>query len=175
MNPIQQFVEKYNGIYNEELEKGTHTSVGKYTSQPKWGRLLYKSSKLSVSIDEVSGANPTSELFRMKLILESHSDIELLIYPRSYLSRLWRERFIDKRVSSLGTINAQYKFTGDKTIITSLCSDKDFLRLIYNEYICINISKKNSRIISITPSRGYRSVEHLEKLADTLKLIESLI
>ena len=36
MNPIQEFIEKYHGVYNEEVKKVKHTPNGKYTSQAIW-------------------------------------------------------------------------------------------------------------------------------------------
>lgn len=77
MGIIQAFIEKYNGIYQQEIKKGIHTPLGKYTSHPMSGKTFYKGNKIKVYINESGGAIPISELFRMKLFLDESFDSEL--------------------------------------------------------------------------------------------------
>ncbi len=139
------------------------------------GKLKYKESSITMSIDEVSGADPVTEPFRMVMKLDKPSSIELLIYPHSYLGRRFRERFLNKNSPSLQTIHAQYRFTGNKELITQLCSMDTFRNLIFNEYICINISQQKLKVVTITLARGYRNLEHLQTLASILKIVNNLV
>ena len=175
MEIIQTFIEKYGGVYHEEQESSAHSPIGKFTSQEKRGRVLYKGNKLTVFINEVGGANPVAELFRMKLIHENSFDTEILMFPRSYWSIKFRRWFLSKRNTLAEAIHQQYKFTGSRELISKLKQNSTFLKKIDGEYVCINIPKKTPNIIIITPSHGYRSVEHLEKLAETLVLVKSSI
>ena len=175
MNPIQEFIEKYNGVYHEEVEKVTYTPQGKYTSQAKWGKLIFQESSITLSIDEIGGADPVTEPFRMVMKLDTATSTELLIYPRSYLGRLLRERFLNNNSPSIQTIHAQYRFTGNKKLRAQLCSMETFRDLIFNEYVCINISRQKPKVVTITPARGYRDLEHLETLASILKIVNNQV
>ena len=176
MDIIQTFIKKHNGVYFEEFEKSTHTPIGKYSSQEIKGNIIYKGSKIKISIIEVGGADPVAEPFRMKILLDFPTRVDLLIFPRSYWSEVIRS-FLSSRkdISIKKLIAQQYKFTGQKSIIDRLKSNANFLSKRNGEHVCINVSKKTPRVITITPEHGYRSVEHLEKLADILKIIESEI
>lgn len=175
MDIIQRFIEKHNGKYHEEFEKITHTSIGKYSYQAKRGEILYKGYKITVSINEVGGANPVSELFRMKLVSDTSFNTKILIFPRSYWSRMIRLILTSKNGSLANTIHRQYKFTGSKELISKLITKPSFLNSIIGESVCINLSVKKPNIIIITPSHGYKSVEHLEKLAETLIIVKAMI
>ena len=175
MDIIKTFIERYNGKYSEEVEKSTHTPIGKYSSQAKRGNALYKGNKIIVSINEVGGADRISELFRMKLILDNSFDAELLVFPRSYWSRKLKILLSGKNESLAKSISQQYKFSGAKELISKLMLNSKFLNKIDGEFVCINHSMKTPNIIIITPSHGYRSVEHLENLAETLTLVKSII
>ena len=107
MGSIQSFIEKHNGNFYQEAEKSAQTPIGKFTSQAKWGNTNFKGRKISVSIDEVGGANPVAELFRMKLVLETPMNDDLLIFPRSYWGRFFRNLYSKN-------IYSHYKFSGTK-------------------------------------------------------------
>jgi len=175
MNTIQSFIEKYNGSYTQEVEKSVNTHIGKYSSQAKQGSLIYKGRKLKISINEVGGADPVSRPLRIKLFLDKPILFDFFIYPRSYWNKIIRSVFGNKNNSLLKSIKDQYSFSGSTKLTSKLTSNKAFLQKIDNEIIVVNISKKKPNVITIIPTHGYRDVEHLEKLADILKLIESEI
>ncbi|MFT5823548.1 MAG: hypothetical protein ACI8ZM_004810 [Crocinitomix sp.] len=175
MNIIETFITKYNGIYFEEEEKSAHTPHGKYITQAKSGKTFYKGNKIAVGFNEVGGANNDSELFRMKMILDKPLDVEFLLFPRSFWSRMFRVLFFGKNSSIEEKINQQYQFTGSKELIARLKKNHLFMELIDGEFLCINLSIKKPKKMVITPSHGHVSVEHLEKLADILTLIKELV
>lgn len=175
MGIIKAFIDKYEGDYLEGIERTGHSTIGNFSSQPKSGKLIYKGNKIKVAINEVGGANTFSELFRMKLFLDSGFDSELMIFPRSYWSRKLRGLFQKKDKSLLNTVKQQYKLRGDKVLINKLLKSEKLFKCIVNEYDCITYSKKHPNILIITPAHGYRSVQHLEKLAETLVVVKEIM
>ncbi|NOQ74865.1 MAG: hypothetical protein GQ574_22820 [Crocinitomix sp.] len=175
MNIIETFITKYNGIYFEEEEKSAHTPNGKITSQAQSGKMRYKGNKIAVSISEVGGADSFSGVFRMQLILEQAFETELLVFPRSYWSRMYRIFVYGKHGSLQETIDQQYKFTGAKELIATLKKNYTFLEHIDSANVCINLSPKKPKRIIITPAHGYLSVENLENLAETLTLVKEVV
>lgn len=175
MNIIQSFIEKHNGYYTQEIEKSVNTPIGKYSSQAKLGSLIYKGSNLKISINEVGGADPISQPLRIKLFLENPIPFDFFIFPRSYWNKKIRSVFGTNNNSLVKAIKSQYSFSGSNKLTAKLTTNESFLQKLDNEVIVINISKKKPHIITIIPSHGYRDVDHLEKLADILKIIESEI
>ena len=175
MNTIQSFIEKYNGNYTQEVEKSVNTHIGKYSSQAKQGSLIYKGSKLRISINEVGDADPVSRPLRIKLFLEKPITFDFFIFPRSYWNKKIRSVFSNKNNSLIKSIKNQYSFSGSNKLTSKLIANESFLQKIDNEIIVVNISKKKPNIITIIPTHGYRDLEHLEKLADILQLIETEI
>tara|TARA_B100000809_G_C14977250_1_gene473167 strand:+ start:380 stop:910 length:531 start_codon:yes stop_codon:yes gene_type:complete len=175
MKTIQSFIEKHNGNYTQEVEKSVNTHVGKYSSQAKIGSLIYKGSKLKIAINEVGGADPISQPLRIKLYLDKPILFDFFIFPRSYWNQKIRSVFGNKKISLIKSIKKQYSFSGSNKLTSKLIANESFLQKIDNEIIVVNISKKKPNVITIIPTHGYRNVEHLEKLADILKLIESEI
>jgi hypothetical protein len=175
MKTIQSFIEKHNGNYTQEIEKSVNTFNGKYRSQAKIGSLIYKGSKLKISINEVGGADPFSQPVRIKIFLDKPILFDFFIFPRSYWNKKIKSVFGNKNNALIKSIKDQYSISGSKKLTSKLIANKSFLQKIDNEVIVVNMSKKKPNIITIIPAHGYRDVEHLEKLADILKLIESEI
>lgn len=175
MDIIQAFIKKHNGRHHQESKKSIHTPTGKYSSQLKRGVVIYKGNKLSVSINEVSDADPVSELFKMKLINNVPLNVQLLIFPRSYWSIMFRSMFRVKIDLPNKMIQRQYKFSGSKRLKKKLLGNVAFLELLIDQHLCVNISNNLSKTIVITPSHGYKSVEHLEQLAEILTIVKSCI
>ena len=70
MKTIQSFIEKHNGNYTQEIVKFVNTFNCKQRSQAKIGSLIYKGSKLKISINEVGGADLFSQPLRIKNFLD---------------------------------------------------------------------------------------------------------
>lgn len=175
MNTIQSFVEKYNGNYKQEVKKSVNTPVGQYSSQPKIGNLIYKGSKMKISINEVGGADPISQPLRIKVFIEKPMLFDFYIFPRSYWSKKIRSIWGNRSNSLIESIKHQYSFSGSTKLTSKLITNEYFLQKIDNEVVVVNISKKKPNIITIIPTHGYRDISHIEKLADTLILIASEI
>ncbi|WP_299258648.1 hypothetical protein [uncultured Aquimarina sp.] len=175
MNIIQELTEKYSGEYSEDLIKNVNSPLGKYIYQPKNGTITIGGTKISVNLNEVGGAMPVSEPFRITLHLDKVYETELTIFPKDL-----RNKFLDfilpKRRSFVPKpILKQFWFGGDKNLFKQLVSDKTFAENIINERIYIKTGKKPTDRIVLTPEYGIKNIDQFEKFISVLKRIESKI
>ena len=71
MNLIKDFAEKHNGYYEEENIKNIFSLLGRMVYQPKTAKFLIAGSRISINLDEVGGAIPTAEPYRITLHLNN--------------------------------------------------------------------------------------------------------
>jgi hypothetical protein len=175
MNIIEESTKKYNGNYSEELTKNVSTPIGRYIYQPKSGILEIDGTKISVNINEVGGAMPVTEPFRITLHLDKTYQTELTIFPKNLWNGLLdfispkRREFIPK------PIRKQFCFGGNNTLIKKLASDRLFVENITNEKIYIQTGNKQTNRITLTPERGIENLNQFEKFVTILKLVENKI
>lgn len=150
MNLLKNFAEKNNGNYKEETIKEAFTSIGKMIYQPKSARFLVGGSKISVNLNEVGGAIPTAEPFRITLHLKNECGKSLEIYPVSIWERILQKFFPSKRI----TIKEQYVFKSDKELIKKIIEEDSIFGKLKGHRIYIRIPKENSSRIILTPERG---------------------
>ena len=175
MNIIEELTKKYNGNYSEEMTKNVNSPIGKYIYQPKSGIIEIDGTKISININEVGGANPVTEPFRITLHLDKSYQTELTIFPKG----LWNE-FLDfilpkRREFIPQPIRKQFGFGGNKILLKKLTSDKQFLENLANERIYIQTERKQTNRITLTPERGIENLNQFEKFVVILKLIEKKI
>ncbi len=131
MNIIQELTEKYSGKYSEGLTKNVNSPLGKYVYQPKNGTITVDGTKISINLNEVGGAMPVTEPFRITLHLGKAYETELTVFPKD----LWNE-FLDfilpkRRAFVPKPILKQFWFGGDKNLLKQLASDKKLLTTPY--------------------------------------------
>lgn len=175
MNIIEELTEKYGGHYSEDLAKSVNSPIGKYVYQPKNGIIEVDGTKISINLNEVGGAMPVTEPFRIALHLDKTYVTELSIYPKS----LWGD-FLDfilpKRNAFIPKPNfKQFWFGGNKDLLKQLGADKVFMELILNERVYIESIKKPTDRIVLTPEFGIRDMDQFEKFVSALKRIETHI
>ncbi|WP_415376667.1 hypothetical protein [Patiriisocius sp. Uisw_017] len=175
MNIIQELTEKYNGKYSEDLTKSVNSPIGKYVYQPKNGIIEVDGTKISININEVSGAMPVTEPFRITLHLDKTYETELSVYPKD-LWNVFLDFILPKRRAFIPKpILKQFWFGGKKDLLKQLASDKIFTESIINERIYIeSINKPTNRIV-LTPEYGIKDIEQFEKFVIVLKRIEKEI
>jgi hypothetical protein len=175
MNIIQELTEKYSGKYSEDLNKSVNSPIGKYVYQPKNGIIEVDGTKISINLNEVGGANPVTEPFRITLHLDKTYATELTIFPKD----LWNE-FLDfilpkRRAFIPKPILKQFWFGGNIDLLKQLASDKIFTENLINEKIYIETGKKPTDRIILTPEYGIKNIDQFEKFVSLLKRIENKI
>lgn len=175
MNIIQELTEKYSGKYSEDLTKSVNSPIGKYIYQPKSGIIEVDGTKISINLDDVSGAMPVTEPFRITLHLDKTYETELTIFPKD----LWND-FLDfilpkRREFIPKPIRKQFLFGGNKDLLKKLASDKIFTENIINERIYIETGDKPTNRIILTPEYGIKDIDQFEKFVSVLKRIENKI
>jgi hypothetical protein len=175
MNIIQELTEKYNGKYSEDLTKSVNSPIGKYVYQPKNGIIEVDGTRISININEVSGAMPVTEPFRITLYLDKIYETELSVYPKD-LWNVFLDFILPKRRAFIPKpILKQFWFGGNIDLLKQLSSDKTFMESIINERIYIeSIDKPTNRIV-LTPEYGIKDIEQFEKFIIVLKQIEKQI
>ncbi len=175
MNIIQELTEKYDGKYSEDLTKNVNSPIGKYVYQPKSGIIEVDGTKISINLNEVGGAMPVTEPFRITLHLDKTHETKLTIFPKD----LWNQ-FLDfilpkRREFIPKPVRKQFWFGGDKDLLKQLASDKTFTESIINERIYIETGKKPTDRIVLTPEYGIKDIDQFEKFVTVLKQIENKI
>jgi hypothetical protein len=171
MSTIENFISKYSGKLYEGEFKSAHSPFGRYDYQQRKGIVNFKGQEIYLGINEVGGANPIGEPFRMKLIRENPLRIRFLIQPRGYWARTFRALW----ASSSKVFKINYRYKGDSEILRLIMSSKFILDSVEGEFLWIQVSSKHPNVVMITPERGYRDVNHLEKMANILIEINSLV
>ncbi|CAI8220002.1 MAG: Uncharacterised protein [Formosa sp. Hel1_33_131] len=175
MNIIQELTEKYSGKYSEDLTKSVNSPIGKYIYQPKNGIIEVDGTKISINLNEVSGAMPVTEPFRITLHLDKTHETELTVFPKD----LWNT-FLDiilpkRRAFIPKPILKQFWFGGNIDLLKQLASDKIFTENIINERIYIKTGNKPTNRIVLTPEFGIKDINQFEKFVSVLKRIENKI
>ena len=175
MNIIQELTEKYSGKYSEDLTKSVNSPIGKYIYQPKNGIIEVDGTKISINLNEVGGAMPVTEPFRIILHLDKTYDTELTVFPKGLWKKLLDSILPKRRAFIPKAIFKQFWFGGNKDLIKQLVSDKNFTENIKNERIYIKTGKKPTNRIVLTPEYGIKDVDQFEKFVSVLKRIENKI
>ena len=175
MNIIEELSKKYNGNYSEEHAKNVNSPIGKYTYQPKKGLIEVDGTKISVNLNEVGGATPTAEPFRIILYLEKFYQTELTIYPKDLWNQLIDFVFPRNKENIPVRIRKQFLFSGDKTLIKQLGTNKEFAKYLVNEKVYIRTDRKQTERIVLTPAHGIEDIHQFEKFIAILKIIEKAI
>ena len=175
MNIIQELTDKYNGKYSEDLTKNVNSPIGKYIYQPKNGIIEVDGTKISINLNEVGGAMPVTEPFRITLHLDKTYETKLTIFPKD----LWNT-FLDfilpkRRAFVPKPILKQFWLGGNKYLLKQLASDKIFTENIINERIYIETGDKPTNRIVLTPEYGIKDIDQFEKFVSVLKQIENKI
>ncbi len=175
MNSIQELTEKYKGEYSEEYPKSVNSPIGKYMCQPKSGVIEVDGTKISITLNEVSGGMPVTEPFRITLHLDKVYETELVIYPKDFWNN-FLDFIIPKRKGFIPkSIRKQFWFGGNKDLLKQLVSDMTFTEKIINERIYIATGDKPINQIVLTPQYGIKDMEQFEKFVYILKQIENKI
>lgn len=176
MNIFQELKEKYNGQYSEALATRVNTPNGQCFHQSKSTILQVDGSKISLYLDEVGGAIPITEPFRITLHLDKTYHTELDMYPKSSWARFLdfllpkRQEFVPEPILK------QFWFGGNKTLIKQITTDKLFTDNIINQRIYIKtMPNKSTNRIVLTPENGVEDVDQFEKFVSILKRIENKI
>ena len=175
MNIIEELSKKYSGIYSEEQAKNVNSPIGKYTYQPKKGLIEVDGTKISVNLNEVGGATPTAEPFRIILYLEKFYKTELTIYPKDFWNNLLDFVFPRNKENIPIKIRKQFLINGDQTLIKKLGSNKEFAEHLVDENVYIRTDKKQTDRIVLTPPHGIKDIHQFEKFITILKIIEKEI
>lgn len=171
MNIIKSFSEKHDGIYKEEILKNVFSPLGKMMYQPKKATFLIEGSKISINIDEVGGAFPTGEPFRITLHLNKSYGSSIEIYPSSFIEAIFQKILSPKNKN----LKNGYIFKGDNRVINKLIEEKLFSEQLRKQRIYIRIPKENSAKIVLTPERGIETEAQLDYFIKILKSIEAII
>ncbi len=171
MNLLKNFVEKNNGTYTEEVIKEAFSPIGKMIYQPKSAYFIIAGSKISVNLNEVGGAIPTAEPFRIILHLHNKCENTLEIYPIPFWERILQSVFPSKSI----TIKDHYIFKGDKKLIQDLIKEKSIVSKLKKQRIYIRIPKENTSKIILTPARGIETETEFEYFITILKILEEKI
>lgn len=175
MNIIQELIEKYNGEYSEESTINVNSPIGKYVYKPKSGIIELDGTKISINLNEVAGAMPVTEPFRITLHLDKTYATELSIFPidswNKFLNIILpkRGKFVPKSLAK------QFWFEGNEKLIKQLAIDKFFCNEILNDKIYIKTGVKTTTQITLTPEYGIKDIKQLEKYVSVLKRIENKI
>jgi hypothetical protein len=172
MNIIQELTEKYSGKYSEDLIKSINSPIGKYVYQPKNGIIEVDGTKISINLNEVGGAMPVTEPFRISLHLDKKYETELTIFPIDSWNKFLNFLFPKRREFVPKPILKQFWFGGKIDLLKQLASDKDFCEKIINERIYIETGFKTTDRIILTPEFGVKDIEQFEKFVSILKRIE---
>ncbi|UAB82331.1 hypothetical protein INR76_06105 [Marixanthomonas sp. SCSIO 43207] len=175
MNIIQELTEKYSGKYSEGLNKSVNSPIGKYVYQPKNGIIKVDGTKISINLNEVGGAMPVTEPFRITLHLDKTYKTELTIFPIDSWNKFLNFLFPKRRAFVPKPILKQFWFGGNIDLLKQLASDKYFCEKIINERIYIETGFKTADRIVLTPEYGIKDIEQFEKYVSILKSIEKKI
>ena len=175
MNIIQELTEKYSGKYSEDLTKSVNSPIGKYIYQPKSGIIEVDGTKISINLNEVGGAMPVTEPFRIYLHLDKKYETELTIFPIDSWNKLMNFIYPKRREFVPKPILKQFWFGGNIDLLKQLASDNDFCEKIINERIYIETGFKTTDRIVLTPEYGIKDIEQFEKFVSVLKRIENKI
>ena len=171
MNLIKDFAEKHDGYYEEENIKNIFSHLGRMVYQPKTAKFLITGSRISINLDEVGGAIPTAEPYRITLHLNKKSEESLEIYPISFL-----ERIIQKLLPSRNKkFKNKYVFKGNEAFISQMVNDALLIKKLQQQKVYVRIPKENRSKLILTPPHGIESAEQLEILIEVLKNIEEKI
>lgn len=171
MNLLKNFAEKNNGTYSEEIIKEAYSPIGKMIYQPKSAYFIITGSKISVNLNEVGGAIPTAEPFRITLHLKNKCRNTLEIYPVSLWERILENVFHSKNI----TIRDHYIFKGNKKLIEELIKEDSIVSKLKKQKIYIRIPKENTSKIILTPARGIENETEFEYFITLLKALEEKI
>ena len=175
MNIIQELTEKYSGKYSEDITKSLNSPFGKYVYQPKSGIIAVDGTKISINLNEVGGAMPVTEPFRITLHLDKTYKTELTIYPIDSWNKFLNFILPKRRGFVPKPLLKQFWFGGNIDLLKQLASDKLFCEEIINERIYIETGFKTADRIVLTPEYGIKDIEQFEKFVSALKRIENKI
>ncbi|WP_310992234.1 hypothetical protein [Aequorivita marina] len=171
MNLIKKFSRKKKGSYTEEDLKEVYSSLGKMFHQPKRAAFTIDGSKISINLNEVGGAIPTADPFRISLHLQKPCGRSLSVYPASIWDITFQSIFsTDKKI-----IKSKYIFKGDKKLIIKLTEQSAVLKKLQGQQLYIRIPKENTSKIILTPARGIESEAQFELFISILKALEAEI
>lgn len=168
MDFLKNYAEKNNGDYSEERIKETFSPIGKMTYQPKSARFVIDGSKFSVNLNEVGGAIPTAEPFRITLHLNCKLGYSLEICPVSFWERIVQNIFPSK--SSI--IKDGYIFKSDKKFIEKISKRNSIFSKLQKERVYIRIPEENTSKIILTPANGIEDEAQFKTFITILKSLE---
>ncbi|MCZ4318604.1 hypothetical protein O4H26_06345 [Aequorivita viscosa] len=171
MTILKNFAKKQNGYYEENDVKNVFSHIGRMIYQPKKAKFIIGGSKISINIDEVGGAIPTAEPFRIMLHLNKACGNSLEIYPASFMEKIFQKIFSFKNLK----VKNKYVFKGNEKLTELLAKEKSFLTQLQKQNIYIRIPKENTSKIILTPPHGIENELQLAAFIDILKTIEAKI
>ncbi|WGF92667.1 hypothetical protein [Aequorivita marisscotiae] len=170
MNLIKNFAENEGGSYEEESVKNVFSQIGRLIYQPKKALFKIGNSQFSINLDEVGGAIPTAEPFRITLHLDKNFQNTLEIYPSSFV-----EKILQKMLSAKKKLRNNYTFIGNASIIEQLIKNKLLLTRLQKNRVYIRIPKENTSKIILTPPYGIKDEMQLADFIEILKCIETTL
>ncbi|CAM3481438.1 hypothetical protein [Aequorivita lipolytica] len=171
MNLNKNFAQKNDGYYEEENIKNIFSILGRMVYQPKKAKFLINGSKISMNLDEVGGAIPTAEPYRITLHLSRNNLESIEIYPVTFLEKIIRKLFPSKNKK----LKNKFIFQGSEKFIEQLVKEKSLLENLQKQKVYIRIPKKNTSKIILTPPHGIEDEAQLERFIEILQCIEQQI
>lgn len=171
MNLLKRFAEKNDGHYTEESIKEAFSPIGKMIYQPKSAYFKIGGSKISVNLNEVGGAIPTAEPFRITLHLNNKCGKILDIYPVTYWDRILQSIFPSTRKK----IKDEYVFKSDLELINKITEEESIFNKLKKEKVYIRIPKENTSKIILTTTKGIDTEVQFEGFISILKFLEEKI
>ena len=175
MNIIKELTAKYSGKYSEDLTKNISSPIGKYVYQPKTGIIEVDGTKISINLNEVSGAMPVTEPFRITLHLDKTYETEFTLFPKDSWNQFLNFIRPKRRAFVPKPILKQFSLRGDLDLLKQLASDKIFTESIIDERIYIETGFNSTNRIVLTSAFGVKDIDQFEKFVSILKRIENKI
>ena len=170
MNLINELTEKYGGKYSENEITEFSSPIGRYTYQPKKGKIEIDGKKFSFNLNEIGGATPITEPYRIILFLENNTK-ELEIFPRNKLQRLLFK--IQEKDSP--EIRKNFILKGKKNCLENLIKDSILNKKLKGERVYIKVDRKFPKSLMLTPEYGIDNLNQFEKYLKILLRIESIL
>jgi hypothetical protein len=171
MNLLKKISEKNNGDYSEENIKETYSTIGTLIYQPKKAQFTIDGSKLSVNLNEVGGAIPSADPFRITLYLKQKLGQGLEVYPATFWERIFHDYF----PSTNKVVIDGYAFKSDAAIINTMLKDVSFFRKLKKQNVYIRIPLKDTSKIILTPPNGIENEAAFEGYITILKSLEEIL
>ena len=165
MSILKEFTNKYEGIFNAESPVKGHGGEKTYHDLVEKGKVNYKGTEIEFWWNG-QGGDP----LRIASKIDESLKGTLTIYPRNYWGKLFSTLTPNWKYSFSKNIHSQYQFRGGNHLIKSIRNNQSLLELLDEANVCIVLKKDTGRI-TLTPVKGFSTLEHLETFAELVHLV----